>query len=133
MSIRGRIKHWLPTLAWAVLIYSFSSQPTLSTSNIYWQDFIIKKTAHLFVYAVLSTLIYRSLRLTTHYSRPYLLLFTLALTLIYAVTDEFHQTFTLGREPTLRDVFIDVAGGSLGLWLKQKSLDFFPGVTHNNP
>ena len=121
MSIRRRIKHWLPTLAWAVLIFSFSSQPTLTTSKVYWQDFVIKKSAHLFVYAVLSILIYRSLKLTTHYSRPYLLLFTLTITILYAVTDEFHQTFTLGRGPTLRDVFIDIFGGFLGLGLTLKS------------
>ncbi|MEK7091259.1 MAG: VanZ family protein [Patescibacteria group bacterium] len=121
MSIRRRIKYWLPTLIWAILIFSFSSQPTLSTSQVYWQDFVIKKSAHLFVYAVLSILIYRSLKLTTHYSRPYLLLFTLTITILYAVTDEFHQTFTLGRGPTLRDVFIDIFGGFLGLGLTLKS------------
>lgn len=117
MSISRRIKYWLPTIAWAILIFSFSSQSTLTTSQVYWQDFIIKKAAHLFVYAVLAVLIYRSLRLTTHYSKQYLLLLTITITLLYAVSDEFHQTFTLGRGPTLRDVFIDVAGGSLGLWI----------------
>ncbi len=122
MSIRRRIKHWLPTLAWAILIFSFSSQSTLTTSKVYWQDFVIKKAAHLFVYAVLSVLIYRSLKLTTHYSRPYLLLLTITITLLYAVTDEFHQTFTLGREPTLRDVFIDILGSFLGLGLTRNFL-----------
>ncbi len=117
MSIRRRIKHWLPTLAWAILIFSFSSQPTLTTSQVYWQDFVVKKSAHLFVYAVLSVLIYRSLKLTTRYSQPYLLLLTVTLTILYAVTDEFHQTFTLGREPHLRDIVIDVAGAFLGLGL----------------
>ena len=120
MSIRRRIKYWLPTLAWAVLIFSFSSQPTFSTSQVHWQDFIIKKSAHLFVYAVLSVLIFRSLKLTTHYSRSYLLLFTLALTISYAVTDEFHQTFTPGREPHLRDIVIDVIGAGIGLITLQK-------------
>ena len=120
MSIRRRIKYWLPTLAWAILIFSFSSQPTLTTSQIYWQDFVVKKSAHLFVYAVLAVLIYRSFNLSTHYSRLYLLLFTVTITILYAVTDEFHQTFTLGREPTLRDVLIDIAGGLTGLMVRTK-------------
>lgn len=120
MSIRRRIKHWLPTLAWAMLIFSFSAQPTLTTSRIYWQDFVIKKAAHLFVYAVLSVLIYRSLKLTTHYSKLYLLIFTITITILYAISDEFHQTFTLGRGPTLRDVFIDLAGGLTGIMVKSK-------------
>ncbi len=120
MSIGRRIKYWLPTIIWAILIFSFSSQPTLTTSKVYWQDFVIKKAAHLFVYAVLAVLIYRSLKLTTHYPKLYLLLFTITITLLYAVSDEFHQTFALGREPTLRDVFIDLAGGLTGLIVKSK-------------
>lgn len=120
MSIRRKLKHWLPTLAWAVLIFSFSSQPTFSTSAVHWQDFLVKKSAHLFVYAVLSILIYRSLKLTTHYSLLNLLILTITLTVLYAVTDEFHQTFTLGRDPTLRDVFIDIAGGLTGLIVRTK-------------
>ena len=120
MSIRRRIKHWLPTLAWAILIFSFSSQPTLTANQVYWQDFVIKKSAHLFVYAVLAILIYRSLKLTSRFSKLYLFLFTLILVVLYAVSDEFHQTFSLGRTPTLRDVFIDIAGGLTGLIVKTK-------------
>ena len=117
MSIRRRIKYWLPTFLWAIVIFSFSANSTPTASRIYWQDFIVKKSAHLFVYAVLAVFLYRSLKLTTHYSQPYLLLFTIAITTLYAITDEFHQSFTPGREPALRDVFVDVAGGSLGLGL----------------
>ena len=120
MSIRRRIKHWLPTLAWAILIFSFSSQPTLTANQVYWQDFVIKKSAHLFVYALLAILIYRSLKLTSRFSKLYLFLFTLILVVLYAVSDEFHQTFSLGRTPTLRDVFIDIAGGLTGLIVKTK-------------
>ena len=115
MSIRRFLKAWLPTLFWAIIIFSFSSKTTPTTSAVYWQDFVVKKTAHLFVYAVLSVLIYRSLKLTTGYKRLYLLLFTLTLTILYAITDEFHQSFTFGREPTIRDVIIDIIGGTAGL------------------
>lgn len=115
MSIRRFLKAWLPTLFWATIIFSFSSKTTPTTSQVYWQDFVVKKAAHLFVYAVLSVLIYRSLKLTTQYQRPYLLLFTITITFLYAITDEFHQSFTFGREPTIRDVLIDIVGGTAGL------------------
>ncbi|KKU29340.1 MAG: VanZ-like protein [Candidatus Amesbacteria bacterium GW2011_GWA2_47_11b] len=120
MSIRRRIRYWLPTILWAVLIFSFSAQPTFSTTPVHWRDFVVKKSAHLFVYAVLALLIYRSLKLTTRYPKSYLFLFTLILVVLYAVSDEFHQTFSLGRTPTLRDVLIDIVGGLTGLIVKTK-------------
>ncbi|KKU89266.1 MAG: VanZ-like protein [Candidatus Yanofskybacteria bacterium GW2011_GWA1_48_10] len=116
MTWSKRIQYWLPTFLWAIVIFSFSANSTPAASKIYWQDFIIKKSAHLFVYAVLAVLLYRSLKLTTHYSQPYLLLLTLALTTLYAITDEFHQSFTPGRGPHLRDIIIDVVGAGIGLY-----------------
>ena len=115
MSIRRFLKAWLPTLFWAIIIFSFSSKTTPTTSAVYWQDFVVKKTAHLFVYAVLSILIYRSICQTTPYPRHIRLLLTVTLTILYAITDEFHQSFTFGREPTIRDVLIDIVGGAIGL------------------
>jgi VanZ family protein len=45
----------------------------------------------------------------------------MALIVIYAVSDEFHQSFTPGREPKLRDVLIDTAGSFLGMYLTLKT------------
>ena len=41
---------------------------------------------------------------------------------IYAVTDEFHQSFVPGRDPSAYDVMIDSAGALLGacLWIRLK-------------
>jgi hypothetical protein len=36
---------------------------------------------------------------------------------LYALTDEFHQTFTPGRNGTLVDVAIDMSGALTCLWL----------------
>lgn len=111
------MKHWWPTIVWAAVIFGFSSKPTLVTSQIYWQDLVIKKAAHLFEYAVLAVLLYRSLKHTTKLNKTYLLLFTITITALYALTDEFHQSFTPGREPRLRDVIIDIVGAVSGLGL----------------
>lgn len=116
MTWSKRIQYWLPTFLWAIVIFSFSANSTPTASKIYWQDFIIKKSAHLFVYAVLAVLLYRSLRHTTGLNKFYLLLLTIAITTLYAITDEFHQSFTPGREPHLRDIAIDVVGVGLGLY-----------------
>ncbi len=37
------------------------------------------------------------------------------LVILYAITDEWHQSFTPERHPSLMDVCIDTAGGVLGI------------------
>ncbi len=122
MTLRQKIGYWLPTVIWAIVIFSFSSGSTPTTSQIYWQDFIIKKSAHVFVYSILSLLVYRSLKHTTHFPRPYLLLFALALTVLYAISDEFHQSFIPGRDARFRDIMIDTIGSALALFLLDKAV-----------
>ncbi len=39
------------------------------------------------------------------------------LAFLYAVSDEFHQSFVPGRTPSAWDVCIDTAGAIIGLWL----------------
>ena len=45
----------------------------------------------------------------------------LLITIGYALTDEFHQSFTPGREPHLRDIVIDGIGAAVALKLVDKS------------
>jgi len=53
---------------------------------------------------------------------------------LYAVTDEFHQSFVPGRHPAILDVIIfDNLGALLSLWLvdvyrKQKRPDVMPPI-----
>jgi VanZ family protein len=45
---------------------------------------------------------------------------TILFVFLYAATDEFHQSYVPTRTPLVSDVFIDTAGGVLGLiviWL----------------
>jgi len=45
---------------------------------------------------------------------------------LYGFTDEFHQSFTPGREPRIRDVIIDTIGGALGVLTFSKVLEKYP-------
>ncbi|MFH1781684.1 MAG: VanZ family protein, partial [Patescibacteria group bacterium] len=36
--------------------------------------------------------------------------------LLYGISDEIHQFLVPGRESRIRDVFIDLLGGGIGLW-----------------
>ncbi len=51
-----------------------------------------------------------------------ILLVAIILAGLYALTDEFHQSFTPGRTPSMADVGIDTLGASIGagtwIWLK---------------
>ena len=101
---------WLPVVAWAAVIFTLSSIPSLSTGLGIW-DTILRKGAHLTEYAVLGGLLYRAL------GREAL---ALATGIAYAATDELHQYFVRGRHASLVDVAIDAVGLAAGmlLWLR---------------
>lgn len=110
----------LPPLLWAVLIFIFSSQPTLPSFNLSILDFLFKKSAHIFVYFTLYLLTWRALRLLqpqlpAHHPRIWLI--ALVLCLLYAITDEYHQSFVAYRTATAQDIGYDMLGVLLAfLW-----------------
>jgi len=106
------LKYWLPFFLWAIVIYSFSANPTVKTTEIHWEDFILKKTAHLVEYFVFSLLFYRVL-INSNVKPKNAFWCTVILAFIYGYSDEFHQSFTPGREPKIRDVLIDTFGSLL--------------------
>ena len=105
------LRYWIPVILWAMLIFTFSASATPKTSEFYWQDFVVKKTAHVIEYSVFTIFLFRAFR-TTKLGTKQNLIYTFLLVAFYAVADEIHQSFTPGREPTLRDVLID-CGASL--------------------
>ena len=76
--------------------------------------FILRKIGHFSEYALLGFLIYLMGRLSAwKYPAAVSLLSSVA----YAATDEFHQMFTDGRGPSVRDVGIDGCGAFAGILL----------------
>jgi VanZ family protein len=115
-----KIVYWLPTLIWMIVIFGFSSQPSLHASAFDLLDFLIKKTAHFMEYLILATLMFFSLKKTVPKPTPSLFWFTLVISIIYAAGDEIHQLFVPGREGRLRDVLIDSSGIVTALYLIKK-------------
>src|SRR5882724_3914461 len=77
-------------------------------------DFILRKLAHLTVFAVLTVLLFRAVRL--HVARPtHAWLLAMLVATLYACSDEWHQTFVPGRDGTVRDIVIDSLG-VVGVW-----------------
>lgn len=125
LEIKRGIKYWLPVLVWAYIIFLFSSRPTGMASEIHWEDFIIKKTAHIIEYGVLSLVVYRASR-SEGVSKKKAGIYSIIFSIFYGFTDEFHQSFTPGREPRLRDTFFDTIGASFAIYFIWKLLPKTP-------
>jgi VanZ family protein len=96
---------WLPVVAWAALIFTFSSIPSLSTGLGTW-DLVLRKATHVTEFAILGALLLRALWAAVP---------AFVLGLAYAVTDEIHQHFVPGRTAAPLDVAIDAAGVLIGI------------------
>src|ERR1043165_6879517 len=99
---------WLPALIMMIVIFLFSAQPAARLPNFDWADTLVKKGGHMIGYGVLALLYWRAL----DFERNKRWLAWL-LVLLYAITDEFHQSFVSGRHPTIRDVMIFDSLGAL--------------------
>jgi len=123
--IRKFLRFWLPVVMWAAIIFVFSSRPTARTSEIHWQDFVVKKTAHIILFGVLCLLLYRALR-QEGIEKKNSGLYAVVITFMYAVSDELHQSFTPGREPTFRDIIFDTIGALSAIYLIWNTLPKLP-------
>lgn len=113
------LQYWLPVLAWMALIFGLSSLPGSTLSDFGSLDFVVKKLAHVTEYAILHFLLFRALRTVIAPDRA---LFAAAvISLLYAISDEYHQTFVPLREGRIRDVFIDSIGiAAMYLYLRRR-------------
>jgi VanZ family protein len=102
LNIPRLLSIYAPPIIWAGLIFFLSDQSTLPGASHPFIDLIFKQTAHIFVYAVLHFLIWRTNKRSLFI--PILLAFA------YALIDEFHQSFIPGRTATIIDIGFDSMG-----------------------
>jgi VanZ family protein len=125
---------WLAVGLWIAVVLGFSSDrfsaestarflvplvrwifPAITAETQQLLQFLTRKGAHLFEYAVLAALAYQALRESSNPWRSVGL--TLALVVSVAVADETHQAVSAARTGSAIDVSIDVAGGATALLL----------------
>ncbi|MDP6348817.1 MAG: VanZ family protein [Chloroflexota bacterium] len=127
-----RLITWLPVGFWMVFIFYWSAQSALPGFGQSFLDLLLKKGAHLAVFAVLAVLAYRAAR--ADFSGPAALLTAGLIAIGYGALDEFHQLLVAGRNAVLLDVFIDAAGALLALNLLSRARhDFFAPVVAPHP
>jgi VanZ family protein len=103
-----RFLRWLPGIGIMVVIFGLSSIPSRELPNFGWLDFIIKKGAHMLGYGFLAAAYWYGMRFDN--SRWWL---ALVLAVVYAITDEFHQSFVPGRHPSWVDALVIDGGGAV--------------------
>lgn len=133
---RARIaSRWLPPLLWVAAIYWFSTDafsasrtgsvlasllrfllPHLDPRWLARIHLLIRKGAHVTVYAVLALLLLRALSAEAPQGRRlrWVAWAFLAVSAC-AFLDEYHQSFTRERTSSVHDSLIDIAGGSAAL------------------
>jgi hypothetical protein len=118
--------HWLPLLLWMGVIFLLSAQPNLPHAPEGWLDTLLKKVGHMAEYVILAVLWQRALQRGIGTEKPGFFgetrfltcgLLALALTLLYAISDEYHQSFVPGRHSRETDVFVDGLGAATGIVL----------------
>lgn len=129
-----RKRYLVFTILWMAVIFYFSSESgdISSMNNLFAVrilerigfdsaflrrmdiNFWIRKAAHLTEYFILGMLLYRTYE--TYLYGGYAASAS-ATGFLYALSDEFHQHFVSGRQPSFRDVLIDTSGVLLGVAL----------------
>ncbi len=114
-SLYGVLWRILPAVCWAVLIFVMSAQSELPGLRSSLLDLLLKKGSHFAEYFVLAVLLHHALgpRFPWGARARYVVAWSIAV--LYAATDEFHQSFVPGRTPSHLDVMIDASGAILGL------------------
>lgn len=105
-----RVKYLVAAIVWMALIFIVSGIPSEHIPKAGVWDLLVKKGAHMAAYALLAVLWRRALgenRLSW--------LMAFAITVLYAVSDEYHQTFVPGRNGAFIDVLVDSAGALASL------------------
>lgn len=105
-----KIFYWAAAITYALLIFFLSSLSGSQTDRFY----LFKnsdKVIHIMVYAVLCLLLNRAFFFTFKNSvNRYVPIIAIFISIVYAITDEFHQSFVPGRYASLYDIFADGIG-----------------------
>lgn len=126
MGMRTVFNRWLWVILWCGLIFWFSSIPNYTGKGVNFEtftgilDFSCRKVAHFFEYAVLMILLYRAVQMSWRQIPQTHFLLCFSFSVLYAISDEIHQSTVFGRSGNSFDVFVDALGALCGYALYRK-------------
>ena len=133
--MKSFLKYWLPLVIWLGVIFVGSTDllsaqhtsrfivpflrwlnPDISWAAINTIHTVIRKLGHISEYAILALVMWRALCSvpTLRTKTPILFGVVLLACAVFAVTDEFHQSFVASRTSSDHDVLLDSAGALFG-------------------
>jgi VanZ family protein len=108
----SKYSSWIPAVLFMVFLFWLSSRPV--PEGVRWLPVIAGlKVSHMIEYGILFLLVRYGLIRTTAYDKPSIFALALMTTILYGLTDEFHQIFVVSRSARLIDVVADGVGGIL--------------------
>ena len=118
MKFSKFFKFWFPVLFYSGIIFRVSSIPNLQSPL---REFNADKLWHLGEYCILGFLFARAFvpRQTRFcmLSDKIVLGAVFLFCFLFGVSDEFHQSFVVGRSADWKDALADTIGGSFGGWI----------------
>ena len=114
------VPRWFPAIVVMSIIFVFSSQPSENLPNFDILDTLVKKGGHVIGYGLLALSYAYAVRDVRNETKSSVVEMRLAwsLAVLYAISDEFHQSFVPGRSPSIWDVVIfDNLGALIVLFL----------------
>ncbi len=102
------VPRWLPTFVMMALIFAISSQPASHLPSFSVFDKFVKKGGHIVGYGLLALSYLHGLSAGKSDNKPRFaeFLFAWFLAFAYGLTDEYHQSFILGRHASILDVLV---------------------------
>lgn len=137
LPLSRKLYYWLPPFLWMAAIFVFSTDlfssgntgglvakiiqwfyPTISEEGLQTAHFLVRKAGHFTVYAVLALLLIRAFRTGSKLRWQWQwALYSFFIVGIYALLDEYHQSFTTSRTGSIYDSMIDLTGGACMLFV----------------
>lgn len=134
--MKKKIIYGLLVIIWMAIIFSFSSQTAVDSTDLtvglldrvlsflHLEDLEslinmlftpVRKMAHYIIYLILGLLILNFIK-EFDLSLKEMIIASLLICIMYAVSDEIHQIYVDGRAGRVIDVFIDTLGSITGIY-----------------
>ncbi len=110
--LSGKSLNWVAVIIWGAVIYAVSDIPNLRT-DLGLMDYVLRKIVHIAIYGALYALFYRAYRGSFKKNKFNSFIVSIIFCLLFAVSDEFHQSFVPGRSGSIIDALLFDGSGSL--------------------